>query len=259
MLIMPANNTGKAVVDLWSKYPSRLGAMISVRAGGGDGWASRAVDNVPYAIDNGRFVACTKHKAWNMEDFYGLLDKAVAAINKPLFVTVPDVVGSASQTLDEWDRWTTTGRFMDYGFPLACVAQDGMEPDDIPNEADVVFIGGSPLWKKANLWKYCQAFERVHVGGINSVSGLWHCHNSGAMSIDGTGWTRGDKKQWIGLLQYLYRSNLDLGNQQLLLFNLWQSESSGGVIHADVDDLIAGGWGMSGQSTTVHRTHSIRL
>jgi hypothetical protein len=228
---MPGNNTGKAVKSLWKQYPGRLGAMLSVRVGGGDGWSNVAAKAVPYSIDNGRFIACTRQRTWDRGQFMALLDKAAAADKPPEFVTVPDVVGSATQTLKEWEVWLNDDQFMAYGFPLAFVAQDGMQPDDVPVAAEWIFIGGTPTWKKRNLWQFCRRFSRVHVGGINTAAGLWHCHNSGAASCDGTGWLR-EPKRMIGLRQYLYRVALDLGPRQMELFHLWEAESIGGRVVA---------------------------
>ena len=39
-----------------------------------------------------------------------------------MFVVVPDVVGDFNETLREWDRWTTSGWLIEYGFELAFVA-----------------------------------------------------------------------------------------------------------------------------------------
>jgi hypothetical protein len=227
MIVMPGNNTGKNVKKLWEMYPGKLGAMISVRAGGGDGWSNVAVENVPYAIDNGRYAACIHQREWSRDSFLRLLEKASKAERSPLFITVPDVVGSAAQTLDEWEVWTADKSFNSFGFPLAFVAQDGISVDDIPDAADVVFIGGTPSWKKKMIWPVCQRFQDVHVGGINTVHGLWLCENCGAESCDGTGWLRGPERM-IGLKQYLYRSNMELGQEQMTLFHLWESETRGG-------------------------------
>lgn len=143
---------------------------------------------IPYCCDNGRFIATTKNKPWVEKQFAELMEKSAGHTHPPIFVTTPD---------------------------------------DVPENADWVFIGGSQKWKRQNIYRFCQAFEKVHVGGINSPRGLWHCHESGATSIDGTGWCRGDKKQWIGLLQYLYRSQNALGEKQGRLFSMYEADAMG--------------------------------
>ena len=157
---------------------------------------------VPYAIDNGRFACTTKNKPWSEENFKRLCIKAISHTIRPLFITVPDIVGDSQQTLEEWKKWTAPRGWMRrLNVPLAFVAQDGVNLDDIPTEADWVFIGGSSSWKRQNIYRICRRFKQVHVGGINTARGLWLCHNCGAKSADGTGWVRGDQTQWLGWLR----------------------------------------------------------
>jgi hypothetical protein len=220
MQIMLSNNTGKKVRALWAKYPTRFACLFGI-----DGW--RNVD-MPYALDNGRYAATTKGKDWEVDKFRLLLDKAAAHKKPPIFVVVPDVVADREATLAEWDTWTDGAHwFKRYKFKLAFVVQDGMAPEDVPPSAEWVFIGGSPKWKRANIWRFCNKFENVHVGGVNSPRTLWVCHKSGAKSIDGTGWFRGDERQWRGLLQYLYRSENALGEKQGRLFDLYEADAMG--------------------------------
>ena len=220
MILMLANNTGRNVRNLWKQYPDRFACMFGLTG-------FRNVP-IPYCCDNGRFIATTKNKPWVEKQFAELLEKSAEHTHPPIFVTTPDVVADRDATLREWDKWThPTSWFMSYNFPRAFVAQDGMTPDDVPENADWVFIGGSQKWKRQNIYRFCRAFENVHVGGINSPRGLWHCHESGAKSIDGTGWCRGDKKQWIGLLQYLYRSQNALGEKQGRLFAMYEADAMG--------------------------------
>ncbi len=93
-----------------------------------------------------------------------------------------------------------------YGWPLAFAVQDGMTVEDVPGDADVIFVGGSTEWKWRTVAMWCAAFQRVHVGRVNTYRRLWECHDAGAESIDGTGWTRGDQRQYRGLLAYLAES-----------------------------------------------------
>ena len=92
--------------------------------------------------------------------------------------------------------------------------QDGMEPGDVPAEAGVVFVGGSTEWKWRTVRDWCDAFDRVHVGRVNTNGKLWECHEAGAESCDGTGWFRGDQRQLRGLIAYLERSSQGLGNHR---------------------------------------------
>lgn len=228
MIVMLSNNTGKRVKDLWLKYPKRLGMMIAPRERPDAGFVKT---DQPYALDNGRFASTTKGKPWSEEHFRDLCEKAVASDNKPLFITAPDVVGDAKKTIKEWGYWSRpNGWLKNLRFPLAFVMQDGMTVGDIPPNADWIFIGGSQKWKRANIYRICNAHPNVHVGGINSPRRLWICHKSGAKSVDGTGWCRGDKNQWIGLLQYLHRSENWLDEKQPYLFDLFESDAMGAKI-----------------------------
>ena len=68
-----------------------------------------------------------------------------------------------------------------------------MTPDDVPSEASVVFVGGTMEWKLRNLTMWTSAFDRVHVGAINTFKNLLRCQELGVESCDGTGWFRGPK------------------------------------------------------------------
>jgi hypothetical protein len=81
-----------------------------------------------------------------------------------------------------------------------------MTPQDVPSDADVIFVGGSTDWKRRTMSMWCEVFDRVHVGRINTERWLWECDEAGAESCDGTGWFRGRQAQLDGLLSYLSRS-----------------------------------------------------
>lgn len=105
------------------------------------------------------------------------------------FVAAPDVVGDAVATLERWNEWASA--IHAYGFPAAIVAQDGMHPNDIPSDADAVFIGGSTDFKlgpnaeaileeanKRGLW--------THVGRVNSNQRIRRFQLQDVDSVDGT-------------------------------------------------------------------------
>lgn len=75
--------------------------------------------------------------------------------------------------------------------PLAYVAQDGAEDDEIPMCTSVVFIGGSPAWKLGagarNMIDLAHAEGKtVHVGAVNSMRRYRYFHHLGCASCDGT-------------------------------------------------------------------------
>jgi len=198
MIVMPANNTGVVLGWLAGKYPDRIGHLYS------PGNMTRLYDFLTFALDNGRFACWSRGAAWDADAWLGMLDRAASIGARPRWVLVPDVVADRDATLREWDHWY--GRVKNYGWPLAFAAQDGMEPDDVPAEAAVVFVGGSTEWKRRTMHDWCEAFPRVHIGRINTNKWLWECHEAGAESCDGTGWFRGDQQQLRGLIDYLDRS-----------------------------------------------------
>lgn len=192
---MPSNQTGIEFGRLCGKYPGKLGHLLSPGAARGP-WPW-----LPYALDNGAFIAWTKKEKFNEEAFMEHCEWAGGAGVQPLWVVVPDVVTDASATLAAWHEWAP--RLRKFGWPLAFAAQDGHEPGDVPADADVVFIGGSTDWKLQAIRPFCAAHKRVHVGRVNTYGRLRLCADSGAESCDGTGWFRGDQDQIRGLETFL--------------------------------------------------------
>jgi hypothetical protein len=204
VIVMPANNRGLVVGWLAGRFPDRIGHLYS------PGGMARLHDFLPFALDNGRFSVWAAGKQWDEAAFIGMLDRVKATCKVPRWVLVPDVVADRDATLREWDHWCA--RLQAYRWPLAFAAQDGMKPDDVPAEAEVVFIGGSTDWKRRTLHDWCEAFERVHVGRINTDKWLWECHEAGAESCDGTGWMRGDERQLAGLIRFMEQTSKGAGN-----------------------------------------------
>lgn len=199
MLVMPANNS-KWQVHYWQGKYGGLGHLYSV------GSFKGPYGHLPYALDNGRFPAWSSGKPWVEADYMNLLEQARKACDSglwPLWALVPDVVADKDATLAQWGEWSEKVRLHLPGVPLAFAAQDGMTPDDVPLDADVVFMGGSDDFKRPSIRPWCREFPRVHVGRVNSYSMLVHCYESGAESCDGTGWFRGDQNQLKGLETFL--------------------------------------------------------
>jgi hypothetical protein len=94
------------------------------------------------------------------------------------FVSAPDAVADAHQTLLQWPFWSRLIRGI--GFVPALVAQDGLTPADVPwTELGALFIGGSTEWKLGpqarDLMVYAKARGLwVHVGRLNSRQRIWH-------------------------------------------------------------------------------------
>lgn len=183
MIVMPANNSSGIVHFLAGKYPGKLGWMFSP----GSFKEPRAW--LPYAIDNGAFSAWESKRQWKEEPFFDLLDRCQLSRFKPDWVAIPDAVGDREQTLWLWNQYAR--RVAMYRWRLAFVVQDGMTPNDVPELADVVFVGGTTKWKWRNVALFCATFPRVHVGRVNWVDKLEYCERVGAESCDGTGFFRG--------------------------------------------------------------------
>ena len=202
MIVMPANNSGIRVGYVASRYehaPARLGHLYS--PGGQTGPHAF----MPYALDNGAFGCWTRKEPFAEYPWRDLLDWAANSGQRPLWALVPDSVGDRDATLRMWDTFApvVTG----YGWPLACAAQDGMEPSDVPAEASTVFMGGSTEWKWSSLSAWAAAFPgRLHVGRVNGLRQLRLCADVGAASCDGTGFGRAIR-QWNELETFLAEMN----------------------------------------------------
>lgn len=206
MIVMPANNRGMQIGYLAGRFPGRIGHLYSI------GGLSSLYSFMPFALDNGRYPCWANGTPWSEDAYLGMLDRVVEMGGKPLWVLVPDVVADRDGTLREWDKWCH--RISAFGWPLAFAVQDGMEADDVPSEASVVFVGGSTEWKRSTMHGWCSSFARVHIGRVNTNKWLWECDEAGAESCDGTGWMRGDKDQLAGLVSYLERSSAGMGNHR---------------------------------------------
>lgn len=194
MLVMLANNTGARVGYVAGKYGG-IGHLYSPGAQRGP------FEFLPYSLDNGRYPAFSSGKAWDEAAWLKMLTWAARSGQQPLWALVPDVVASRDGTLRDWDKYAPV--VQRYGFRLAMAVQDGMEPSDVPAEAEVVFVGGTTAWKWRTLPTWSRYFKRVHVGRVNTYDRLIEAEHYCAESVDGTGWTRGDQYQWRGLIAFL--------------------------------------------------------
>ena len=139
-----------------------------------------------YAIDNGAF------SGFKADAFRSLLERQKPHQDRCVFVAVPDVVGSARRTLEVFRHW--------YGvlsvWPLALVAQDGIEDLDIPWDLlAAVFVGGSTDFKLSesavHVIRAAQAIGKwVHIGRVNTPERVEKFTDLGVDSIDGTGLSR---------------------------------------------------------------------
>jgi hypothetical protein len=101
-----------------------------------------------------------------------------------LFVTAPDVVGDAQATDDLWEVWSHVIHMT--SLPAAYVAQDGCTK--IPDNADVLFIGGTTEFKMSDsAAELVRDFDGwTHMGRVNSWRRLEYAMSLGIDSVDGT-------------------------------------------------------------------------
>lgn len=189
--IFVANNTGTLARELAKS--GLYGNLFSPDA-------QRKPAGKDYALDNGRFISWFNNTPWSEESYIKLLEWAKKQPIKPLWALVPDVVANKEATLKEWDKWLPIVKR--YGFIPAFAVQDGMDIEDVPSEAKVVFVGGTKEWKWSTLEIWAKNFKRVHVGAVNSDKQLSLCVQLGVESVDGTGWFRGDKRQRDTIVNY---------------------------------------------------------
>lgn len=180
MILMPSNNTGHIVKDLFKRFPDKIALLLNPHKIYGSLFIGK------YAVDNAAF------NKFNESRFFKLLDFC-KKFHKPMFVVCPDVVGCHDRTMALWQHYYP--KIKPYGYPMAFVAQDGCTPEKIPSECDWIFIGGNTPWKADNI-KYFIGLRPVHVGRVNSLGFLKYCESIGVTSIDGTGWMRGRGKQY---------------------------------------------------------------
>lgn len=138
-----------------------------------------------YGLDNGCFTKFER-KTW-----YRMVNEARS--REPVFVTLPDVVGSARRTLELFEIFAADT----IGLPRALVLQDGIGEFAIPwGELSAVFVGGSDQFKfSPECVHACKAArilgKWVHVGRVNTVKRL-SAWSDLADSIDGSGISKHD-------------------------------------------------------------------
>lgn len=110
------------------------------------------------------------------------------------FVTAPDVVGNAAETLElflDWERVIHA-----WGWPVAFVGQDGLHLVDVPwDSMEAVFLGGSTAWKLGRTARDLAAYAKarglwVHMGRVNSQARLRYAMRIGCDSVDGSSFSR---------------------------------------------------------------------
>lgn len=153
-------DTSKAQLDIKSGlFPSLVGGQLLTPL------TRYSNAGRKFAIDNGAF------SGFRERDFFTLLKREEPNKESCLFVACPDVVAAGRRTLEIWKHY----RHRLIGWPLALVAQDGMEDLDIPwGELEAMFLGGGDPWKdlKAaqDIVKTARTLgKHVHIGRVNTI------------------------------------------------------------------------------------------
>lgn len=182
MLIMGQSNR---IWHYWAgRYPGSVGVLVGPSYGTKvpiDSW-------MPFALDNDAFTCWRDKKPWDVQAWREMLARVRLTQLQPIWAAVPDVVADREGTLKNWDRYAEEIKRL--GWPAALCVQDGMTPDDVPREADVIFVGGSDSWKFPNLHIWTSHFPRVHCARVNAPRMIEACERLGCESVDGTGWFR---------------------------------------------------------------------
>jgi hypothetical protein len=123
------------------------------------------------------------------------------------FAVAPDVVCDAAGTLARSAPMFDQIRGL--GYPVALVAQNGIEHLDVPwDSIDALFIGGDDAWKvsaaAAGLVAEANARGKwTHMGRVNTLARLRVAFTFGCDSVDGTTLARGPDRNLPQLLAWL--------------------------------------------------------
>lgn len=185
--VMCSNDSSTWYMNLCRKYPDNLGWLIGPRF-----WKNPR-EGVAFALDNDAYQSFSNGTPYDFKSWSKFLHKVKASGIVPLWALVPDVVANRSATLEQWGMFNREVA-ESYGWKTALAVQDGMTREDVLGlrfQPDVIFVGGTTVWKWKTAHVWCRDFPRVHVGRVNGKRRLWHCQRIGAESCDGSGWTRG--------------------------------------------------------------------
>lgn len=197
-------------------YASRTGTLANIEALRSYGWRlliSPGRNNaygMPYALDNGAWVAHQAGTSFNEEKFELLLDQMGRGAD---WVVLPDIVAGGLASLELSTRWLN--RCLSASSMALLAVQDGMTEEDVAGIVGPsvgVFLGGSTGWKlhtMASWGAFCRARRlHYHVGRVNTAKRFAMAVAAGASSVDGSSASR-------------YRSTirpLDLASRQGDLF-----------------------------------------
>lgn len=145
------------------------------------------------------------------EAFLGWLKARRQFAESCRFVVAPDVVCDAAATLER--SRPMFPRIRALGFPVALVAQNGLESMPVPwDEFDALFLGGDDKWKlgpeaAALVTEAKSRGKWVHMGRVNSRKRLAYAAEIGCDSADGTYIAFGPDKNLPRMLRWIHEVN----------------------------------------------------
>lgn len=147
---------------------------------------NRIYPGVVYAADNAAFSGFDAGK------FVLMLHRLSCMVNKPLWVSAPDVLCDAAATASQWLMWRA--RIECYGLRPAYVLQDGQERFAIP-WSPAYFVGGSTSFKLSRTAAMMvRSLKRdgamIHMGRVNTLDRVRYARDIGCDTIDGTAYSR---------------------------------------------------------------------
>lgn len=191
-----------------AEYRARYGVNFGQLRTPGTNYALSDDPAVEWAADNFFFTDPNPEK-WLK--FVARFDENRA--RRPIFVTLPDIVGDAARTLELFEHF----KLRTNELPRALVLQDGIQHIKIPwGDIKAIFIGGSDQFKNSphayNAARTARVLGKwVHVGRINTANRLRNWKNL-ADSCDGSGASRFDH-----MLEDMIAEDLGVHPQQALI------------------------------------------
>lgn len=184
--------------------PDVVAAMIAQRLGYIDTPAqgNKRPGDVTWCADNG----CFSDK-WDEDKWWSFLVANANRSDTCQFAVAPDVVGDAQKSHAR--SWPWLRKIRDLGYPVAYVAQDGLERLTVPwGDFDVLFIGGTTEWKLGpharRLITEAKVHGKwVHMGRVNSERRYRYAAAVGCDSADGTYLTFGPNRNLPNLLAWI--------------------------------------------------------
>jgi hypothetical protein len=155
---------------------------------------------IPWCADNAAF----NHSRFDSGRFLAMCRKIQKAPTPPVFVTVPDQVGSHECSSYLFEGWLRYLDALGFDLPWAFVLQNGIEsPEDVPWDfIQAVFIGGDDDFKEDTLVT-CELIPEarrrgkwVHMGRVNGRRRLRLALLADVDSVDGSSLAR-FSRTWI--------------------------------------------------------------